>query len=372
MPEMLVVDNGKEFHSRAMQRACQLYGCNLRYRPAAKARFGSVLERLFGTVNSQFIHLLEGNTQIMKQARMVSKSVRPENFVTWSLPALHLAMEEYFTKIYGTENHPAHGEEPIQYLQHRMVETGERRRRLVRFDDAFRIETCPSPRDGDTRKVDPSRGVKVTNFWYWNDVFRKPGMGKKTVEVRIDPGEAWIVYVLIENRWFRCISKLAGKVRNLTEVELRYAYEEIQKRFGTPKKSLSPERVAEHLRILDAKAIDAKLSAQQAEAKAIYEPLGMATATQGKTSKAPSGALGQEDGAVVPPSAFKQVAQHPSPTTSKPAPGPRPKVARTAKPAPREQPKSTFSTGPTLVRDPLSSNNDSEPSKEMPYELELF
>jgi len=69
-------------------------------------------------------------------------------------------------------------------------------------------------------------------------------------------------------------------------VELRYAYEEIQKRFGTPKKALSPERVAEHLRILDAKAVDARLTAQQTEAKAIYGPLGMATATQGKASEA--------------------------------------------------------------------------------------
>lgn len=278
MPEMLVLDNGKEFHSRALQRVCQLYGCSIRYRPAGHARAGSVLERLFGTVNTQFIHLLEGNTQLMKHVRMTTKSVMPENFTAWTLPALHGALEYYCTRIYGTETHPAHGEAPLEYLARRLRETGERRNRLVRFDDVFRIETCPSPREGDTRLVDLHRGVKINHIWYACEAFKRGGLDGKPVEVRIDPWDVRVAYALVDGQWHRCVSKLNGLLRNRTEVELRYAYEEILRKFGAKKKELSPERVAEHLRVLDAKAFDPRLTSQQAEAKTVYEPLGMAQA----------------------------------------------------------------------------------------------
>jgi putative transposase len=278
MPEMLVLDNGKDFHSRALQRVCQLYGCSIRYRPPAQARFGSVLERLFGTLNSQFIHLLEGNTQLMKHVRMTTKSVMPENFEVWSLPALHAAMEYFCTRLYGTETHPAHGEAPIDYLERRWVETGERRNRLVRFDDTFRIETCPSPQEGDTRVLDSQRGVKINHIWYWNEAFKKSGLAGKAVDVRIDPWDVRVAYALVGGQWYRCISKLNGLLRNRTVVELRYAYDEILRKYRTPKRELSPERVAEYLRVLDAKAFDPRLTDQQAEAKAVYGPLGMTQA----------------------------------------------------------------------------------------------
>src|SRR5574340_412931 len=65
LPDTLVVDNGKEFKSRDFQLLTQACGCDIRYRPAARARFGSVLERMFGVVNKGFIHNLAGNTQVM-------------------------------------------------------------------------------------------------------------------------------------------------------------------------------------------------------------------------------------------------------------------------------------------------------------------
>ena len=47
-------------------------------RPPAKSRFGSVIERMFGTTNTMFIHNLKGNTLIMKDVRQVTKSVNPK------------------------------------------------------------------------------------------------------------------------------------------------------------------------------------------------------------------------------------------------------------------------------------------------------
>jgi putative transposase len=275
MPETLVLDNGKEFHSNAMRRVCLLYGCNLRYRPASKARFGAVMERLFGTMQSQLINNLEANTQVLLHARQATKAILPKNFVTWTLPALHGALEFYFTDLYGKEPHPAHQDGPVSHLGSRLVETGERRNRLVAFDHRFRVETCPSPRSRETREVCNRRGVKIHHIWYWNDALRDHKLGGKSLPVRVDPWDVRFVFVLVGSEWLRCRSKLAWLVRGYTEVELRNAYEEMAQKHSIKKKDLSPERLAEWLKLRDASNFDPRLARWQAEAKELYGPLGM-------------------------------------------------------------------------------------------------
>jgi putative transposase len=55
-PQAIVVDGGKEFHSVYFDTLLARYHCTKKTRPAAKPRFGSVIERLFGTTNTQ-VHL---------------------------------------------------------------------------------------------------------------------------------------------------------------------------------------------------------------------------------------------------------------------------------------------------------------------------
>ncbi|MGO9613057.1 MAG: DDE-type integrase/transposase/recombinase [Dissulfurispiraceae bacterium] len=277
MPDMIIVDNGKEFKSREFRRVCSLYGCSIRYRPAGQPRHGSVMERLFGTTQSQLIHNLNGNTQLMKHVRMVTKSVRPENFVEWTLPALHGALDYYFEKLYGTENHPTHGQGPVQHFKERMVETGMRLHRLVRFDRRFLIETCPAPDARGTRRVDGQRGVKINHIWYWTNAFAKAGLHKAAVDVRIDPWDVRYVYALVGEEWHRCESKLVWRLRQYTVIELRYAFEELAKKHNVKKKDLTPERIAEWMKVMDAKNFDERLREQQSEARMVYQKLGMTT-----------------------------------------------------------------------------------------------
>ena len=74
-PQIVVVDGGKEFRSIYFDTLLARYECMKKTRPPAKARFGSVCERLFGTTNTQFIYNLQGNTQITRNVRQVTKSV---------------------------------------------------------------------------------------------------------------------------------------------------------------------------------------------------------------------------------------------------------------------------------------------------------
>ncbi len=66
-PQAVVVDGGKEFHSLYFETLLARYHCIKKTRPGALPRFGSVIERLFGTTNTQFVYNLLGNTQASKQ-----------------------------------------------------------------------------------------------------------------------------------------------------------------------------------------------------------------------------------------------------------------------------------------------------------------
>lgn len=52
LPQTIVVDNGSEFHSIYFNNLAAFYQITLKYRPPAFARFGTLVERMFG-VNNQ-------------------------------------------------------------------------------------------------------------------------------------------------------------------------------------------------------------------------------------------------------------------------------------------------------------------------------
>lgn len=68
LPEIIHVDNGREFHSRAFERGCQQHGIRIVYRPPATPRFGGHIERLMGTLMGR-VHAFPGSTSSNVVAR---------------------------------------------------------------------------------------------------------------------------------------------------------------------------------------------------------------------------------------------------------------------------------------------------------------
>jgi putative transposase len=75
MPRSLHLDNGKEFHSKALRRGCQQHGIRIDYRPPpsraqspSTPRFGGHIERLMGTLMTR-VHALPGTTSSNVAAR---------------------------------------------------------------------------------------------------------------------------------------------------------------------------------------------------------------------------------------------------------------------------------------------------------------
>ncbi len=88
LPQTLVVDGGKECHSRYCDRVLACYDCTKKTRPWAQPRSGAVIERLFGTTTTAFVHNLLGNTQASTMPRQMTKAVDPKRQAVWQVPDL--------------------------------------------------------------------------------------------------------------------------------------------------------------------------------------------------------------------------------------------------------------------------------------------
>jgi putative transposase len=229
LPQMIVVDNGAEFHSHYFEQLLAYYVCTKKHRPPAHARFGSVIERLFGTANTQLIHELQGNTQITRQVRQVTKAVNPRMLAVWTLPDLYTALCQWAYEIYDQREHPTLGQRPRDRFETGLVTGGSRCQRHVAYDEIFQMLTLPVPERGK-RKVQPSRGVKIHNIYYWSNAFRDPATEQSMVEVRYDPFDVSVAYALVQGQWVKCLSAYYLNLQGRSEREIQLISAELAER----------------------------------------------------------------------------------------------------------------------------------------------
>ena len=111
LPDTIVVDGGSDFRSVYFEALLAYFGCTKKTRPAAQPRFGSVIERLFGTTNTQFVHTLRGNVQA-RDSRHVTLSDSARALAVWTLADLYAAFCDYLFGVYLDLSHPALGDCP--------------------------------------------------------------------------------------------------------------------------------------------------------------------------------------------------------------------------------------------------------------------
>ncbi len=126
IPNMIHMDNAKEFRGTDLQHVCDEYGINIVWRPVGKARFGGHIERLLGTL-SKHIHTLEGTTfsnttqrgdyNSQKHANMTLEEF--EKWLTILIADVYhkkihselnmTPLQKYENGIFGTNNQPPRG-----------------------------------------------------------------------------------------------------------------------------------------------------------------------------------------------------------------------------------------------------------------------
>jgi hypothetical protein len=229
LPQILVLDGGSEFESTYFEALLARCEVTKKSRPPAKARFGSTCERMFGTANDQFLHNLQGNTQVARSTRQITKSVDPRNHAAWPLKELHQRLSEYAYEIYDTLDHPALGQSPRATFDMATAQTGDRSHRSIPYDQDFLILTLPTTRKG-TAKITAGRGMKINHLYYWSEHFRDPAWETKQVPVRYDPFDAGTAYAFVGGQWLECHSEYYSVLYGHSEREVHLASEELRKR----------------------------------------------------------------------------------------------------------------------------------------------
>lgn len=247
-PQAIVVDGGKEFHSVYFDTLLARYHCIKKTRPGAKPRFGSVIERLFATTNTQFVFNLLGNTQASKQPRTITKAINPKNLAVWTLSDLYTYLSSWAYSIYDTTEHPALNTTPLHAYSTGLILTGEREHRRIPYSEEFLMATHPSTPSGFAL-IQPGRGIKLHYLYYWSDAFRNPEVERTKVPVRYDPFDVGVAYAYVQGRWVKCISQYYSIFSGRSEKELLLASTEIKQlaKITRTNKTISAKRLADFL-----------------------------------------------------------------------------------------------------------------------------
>ncbi|MDQ2903692.1 MAG: hypothetical protein M3Y81_09085 [Chloroflexota bacterium] len=182
-----------------------LYRVRKHQRPAAEPRFGAPQERLFGSMQSEFLYHLLGNTQATQQPRQMTKATDPRRQAVWTLPALAERVQQWTDEEYETIRHPALGMTPRQAYALSMERDGQRSHREISYDEAFRMAALPTTRKG-TAKVVPGVGARMNHLDYWCEAMRDATVENTQVKVRFDPFDVSVGFAYIDGVWRQCFT----------------------------------------------------------------------------------------------------------------------------------------------------------------------
>jgi len=252
LPAMLVIDNGADLRSRTVSQFCAAFGVNLKRRPPGQPRFGSVIERMFGTISTAFFHTLRGSTKVMKAVRTVTGACLPSELSHWHFRHLKTALAAWFEEVYHETPHSGlDGEVPREALQKGLLKHGAREHKRVLCDEAFRILTCPFVKTNKgQRMIDRRTGVKVDERYYHAPELRDPQVDGATADVRRDPEDIDVVYVLVKRNWVKCRRVGNAEARGMNEWELQlYSEELMQRKLINKEQANDPAKVRREARM---------------------------------------------------------------------------------------------------------------------------
>ncbi|MFB5192247.1 Mu transposase C-terminal domain-containing protein [Alicyclobacillus fastidiosus] len=162
IPSIIYMDNGSEFRNEAVKRMItETLKSNVRYRPVKTPRYGGTIERLFGTLNKQLIHQLDGTR---KSSLADLGEYDPNKEAVLSLEDVRAAITKYIVDIYHMSPHkglPLDADTPIVRYLDGIRKVGYPNFVTAEQESAYRLELLPVKYKPYTRD-----GVRLNNVLY--------------------------------------------------------------------------------------------------------------------------------------------------------------------------------------------------------------
>lgn len=207
LPEVVVVDGGKDLDSVHFTALLATFAVTRFERPPEDPRFGKEVERLFGAFKENFARGLPGFVPPVSDARKSSGKVSPAHRARLKFHQLLEMLEAYVFNGYNLEPKPD-AIDSRREIRAKSDASFPFNGRRVALDTAFLVQTAvdaPCAR----YQLTPGRGIRVYGTWYGcHALFRYTGP-KKDVQVRIEPFDSSIAYICLGGEWHVCRSTAA-------------------------------------------------------------------------------------------------------------------------------------------------------------------
>jgi putative transposase len=190
LPEGILIDNGKDFHSIALRRAAAVLGITIIYAPVGAPQRKPHVERVIGTFNREVAHRMPGTTfsNIKEKG-----DYQPKKEAVHDIAFLRNRAMEWVANIYHRSPHHGIGEPPLDRWNR-----GIERHPPVLPPSVhnLRVLLC-KPLEEPTLS---RHGVQVEGLRYNSgklmDILAEAGEDRIKVEGRIDPEDIGSIYVM--------------------------------------------------------------------------------------------------------------------------------------------------------------------------------
>ncbi|GCD13305.1 hypothetical protein Ctaglu_49280 [Clostridium tagluense] len=162
VPSIIQLDNGPDFKSIEVRRMVnETLRSTLKFRPVRTPRYGGVIERYFGTINSQLIHRLDGTR---KSNPTKLGDYKPDEQAKLTVNDVEELLTIYITDIYHYSKHkglPLNSNTPISRYYDGLRIVGYPEYVDVNDEDTIEMELLPQKMKPYTRD-----GVRLNNVNY--------------------------------------------------------------------------------------------------------------------------------------------------------------------------------------------------------------
>ncbi len=223
LPESICVDHGSEFKAIEFRQMLISLVIDLHVRPKSAARFGAILERMFGIVTKELLSGIAGNTKARKRVRSMTAQVDPSTHSGLTLMDLYAGLDDFFNQ-YNARKHPKTLRKPDEHYDESLAQGGFRTFRVRRRDDILPL-LAPTAKF-KTRSVDSARGLYVNYRWYGHPSLAKLSLDGSELDVKVVPWDPSVILCFNYGEWVTCRSDWTTDMHQLPEYARACIFEE--------------------------------------------------------------------------------------------------------------------------------------------------
>lgn len=196
LPREIIVDHGSDFTSVYFRSLLAHYRVTHTLRPSGNSRAGSEVERFFGQYKKEWLPQRPGYVMPLKTQRAIDGNKSAGNYAILTIEDIHQELKAYLqwrsSKPIGTASKSS----IVQYL--------EKIGRFpfisinVDYDKKFILATCI---EISNYSIDFQRGIHIKETYYSCPELQMLRGVKTRADVRKDPENPYLIYVLIQDKW---------------------------------------------------------------------------------------------------------------------------------------------------------------------------